>query len=70
MGNGVNSQGRRQWPRGTEAQGKWGWWGEALKRRKMRLQKFPGQRARRVIFPERFETPHCLKLKRMWDRML
>lgn len=44
--------------------------GETLKRRKTRLQKFPGQRGCRIIFSERFETLHCLKLKWMWDRML
>ena len=32
--------------------------------------KFPGQRGCRIIFSERFETLHCLKLKLMWDRIL
>ena len=48
-------------------------WREILKQGKKNEaaeHKFPGQRSCRIIFSERFETLHCLKLKWMWDRIL
>lgn len=40
------------------------------KKKEVAEHKFPGQRGCRIIFSERSETLHCLKLKWMWDRIL
>lgn len=47
-------------------------WRDFKKERKNEAaeQKFPGQRGCGIIFSERFEMLHCLKLKWMWDRIL
>lgn len=71
MGNGVNTgKGGRAW---RSVQGAQGRNGEILKRKEKNEaaeQKFPGQRGCGIIFSERFEMLHCLKLKWMWDRIL
>lgn len=66
MGNGVNTpEGRESVAFGTGGVIKE--WGEILKRNKNEAaeQKFPGQRGCGIIFSERFEMLHCLKLKWM-----
>lgn len=67
MGNGVKTQeGRAGVASGTGGIMKE--WGRDLKKETNEAagQKFPGQQGCRIIFSERFEMLHCLKLKGMW----
>lgn len=67
MGNGVNTQGEGRESVAFGTGGHSEKWGDFKKEKNEAAeQKFPGQRGCRIIFSERFQTLHCLKLKWMW----